>query len=127
MRSLYAKIVLWFWLAMVLVVATLVIGINLTQSRVEKAYEGERDKILLPLLAERYAKVYEEQGTKALVPLQTPGVPHGYFLDQDGQDVLDQPVPRETRALIQRASQTDETQIEGDGGRHFAAQRTTAT
>ena len=127
MRSLYAKIVLWFWLAMVLVVATLVIGINLTQSRVEQAYEGERDKILLPLLAERYAKLYEEQGTKALLPLQTPGVPHGYFLGQDGQDVLGQPVPRETRALIQRASQTDGTQIESVGGRHFfAAQRTTA-
>jgi signal transduction histidine kinase len=127
MRSLYAKIVLWFWLAMVLVVATLVVGIDLTQSRVEKAYEEERDTILLPLLAERYAKVYEEQGTKALVPLQTPGVPHGYFLDEAGQDVLGQPVPRETRALIQRASQTDETQIEGEGGRHFAARRTTAT
>ena len=126
MRSLYAKIFLWFWLAMVLVIGTLVFSIGLTQSKATNAREEELDKMLVPLLAERCAKAYEEQGKTALSAslkaLPPPRGSHAYFFGEDETEILGQAVPNETHAIIQRAMHTDNTQIEYGRGRRLVAQ-----
>jgi signal transduction histidine kinase len=126
MRSLYAKIFLWFWLAMVLVIGTLVFSIGLTQSKVTNAREEELDKMLVPLLAERCAKAYEEQGKTALSAslktLPPPRWSHAYFFGEDAAEILGQAVPNEMRAIVQRAMHTDDTQIEYGRDRRLVAQ-----
>ena len=127
MRSLYTKIFLWFWLAMVLVIGTLVFSIGLTQSKATNAREEEMDKMFVPLLAERCAKAYEEHGKTALSAslraLPPPRGSHAYFFSEDGTEIVGQAVPNETQAIIQRAIHTDAIQIEYGKGRRFVAQR----
>jgi signal transduction histidine kinase len=126
-RSLYTKIFLWFWLAMVLVIGTLVFSIGLTQSKATNAREEEMGRMLVPLLAERCAKAYEEHGKTALSgslkALPPPRGSHAYFFDEDETEILGQAVPNEIHAIIQRAMQSDDTQIEYGKGRRFVAQR----
>jgi signal transduction histidine kinase len=128
MRTLYIKIFLWFWLAMVLVIATLVFSIGLTQSKVANAREEEMDRTLVPLLAERSAKIYEKQGRTALsadiANMHAPRGSQAYFFNEDAQEVLGQTLRSETNSMIQRARQTDDTQIEYRRGRRFVGQRT---
>src|ERR1700736_388956 len=109
MRTLYLKIFPWFWLAMVLVTATLVLSIGLTQSRVTNARVEEMERTLVPLLAERSAKIYEKQGQTGLsangASMRGPGTSQAYFLSESGQDVLRQTLPSETKSIIQKVRQ----------------------
>ena len=128
MRTLYMKIFLWFWLAMVLVNATLIFSIGLTQSRATNAREEKMDRTLVPLLAERAVESYEKQGkaglSASLAAMHGPGGSRAFFLDEDGKEILGQTLPSEANATIQQARRTDDAQIEYGTRRRFVAQRT---
>lgn len=113
---------------MVLVSATLVSSIVVTQSKITHARDGEVERTLTPLFAERAARLFEERGKTALIEylatVPGPPEPHSYLFSEDGQELLGRTAPTETKAVYQRARQTDETQIENGRGRHLVAQRT---
>jgi signal transduction histidine kinase len=128
MRSLYMKIFLWFWLAMVLVSGGLVFSVLETQSELHRALEEANDRTLTPPYAERYITVFEEQGKAALAAYIAHGKGagvHAYLFGLDGKEELSQPVPRDAGPLVQAAKGTDEMQVVWSATRRFVAQKVT--
>ena len=66
MQSLYFKIFLWFWLAMVLVSGTLIFSVVTTQTEFTANRAEELDKILTSLVAARAADMLQDHGMGAL-------------------------------------------------------------
>ena len=60
MRSLFLKIFLSFWLAMVLVSATLIASVIATQSQFKAMRAEEFDRTVMPLMAARAADIPPE-------------------------------------------------------------------
>jgi two-component system sensor histidine kinase CpxA len=122
------KIFLWFWLAMVLVSATLVFSILETQSEFTQALEEANDRMVTPSYAERYVAIFEEQGKAALASYIARGKGvgvHVYLFGEDGKEELDQSVPSDAKAIIQVARGTDQTQIARSTTRRYVAQKVT--
>jgi two-component system, OmpR family, sensor histidine kinase CpxA len=130
MRSLYMKIFLWFWLAMVLVGGTLVFSIIETQSEYTQALEDANDKIVTPPYAERYVTIFEEQGKDALANYIARGKEvgaHVYLFGEDGKEELGQSLPSDAKGIVQIARGTDQTQITRTTTRRFVAQKVTGS
>jgi signal transduction histidine kinase len=128
MRSLYIKIFLWFWLAMVLVSGTLVFSIIETQSELHRALDEANDRTLTPPYAETYVTIFEKGGKTALANYIARGKGagvHAYLFGEDGKEELGQSLPREANALVQAARGTDEMQIAWGNTRRFVAQAVT--
>src|SRR5580693_5576998 len=66
MRSLFLKIFLSFWLAMVLVSATLIASVIATQSQFKAMRAEEFDRTVMPLVAARAADILDDHGMGAL-------------------------------------------------------------
>jgi two-component system sensor histidine kinase CpxA len=128
MRSLYIKIFLWFWLAMVLVGGTLAFSIIETQSELTRELEEANDRTLTPPYAERYITIFEEQGKAALASNIAHGKRFGvhvYLFDEDGKEELGQSLPSDASAIVQAARGTDEMQIVWGTTRRFVSQKVT--
>src|SRR6202035_5267180 len=65
-RSLFIKVFLWFWVAMLLVSATLIFSVAETQTIFVQGRDDERDREQAPHFAATLADVYERQGPTAL-------------------------------------------------------------
>jgi uncharacterized membrane protein affecting hemolysin expression len=63
MQSLYFKIFLWFWLAMVLVSGTLIFSVVTTQTEFTANRAEELDKILTSLVAARAADMLQDHSS----------------------------------------------------------------
>ena len=90
MRSLFMKVFLWFWVAMLLVSATLIISVAETQTTFVQGREDERDREQAPHFAAVIADVYERQGAPALSTyLRYPPPPYAslYFFTEDGGEI----------------------------------------
>jgi two-component system sensor histidine kinase CpxA len=114
---------------MVLVSATLVLSIVVTQSKFSRVRDEEVVRALTPFFAEHAARLFEEHGEAALseylATLPGGAGPHSYFFSEDGRELLGHAAPTETADAYQKARQTGETQIENGRGRHFVGQRAT--
>ena len=66
MRSLFLKIFLTFWLAMVLVSGTLIASVVTTQSQFKAMRAEEFDRTVMPLVAARAADILDDHGMGAL-------------------------------------------------------------
>lgn len=126
MNSLFIKIFLWFWLAMVLVVAALLISVLVTQSQTSRQHDQEMDRKFSPLLAEHAAKLYEDHGTAGLreflLHFPTPGDAGKFFFDEQGREILGGAPSPDVDELRRKAAQTSDTQILISPGHHFVAQ-----
>src|SRR6202046_460080 len=95
MRSLYLKIFLWFWLAMILVSSTLIFSVVTTHSEFPANRTEQFDKILTSLVAARAADLLEDHGMGALADylgsLQQTLNWQGYFFGRQGEGNLSQP------------------------------------
>src|ERR1700735_4147466 len=95
MRSLYLKIFLWFWLAMILVSSTLIFSWVTTHSEFTANLTEQFDKILTSLVAARAADLLEDHGMGALADylgsLQQTLNWQGYFFGRQGEGNLSQP------------------------------------
>src|SRR5260221_1353115 len=128
MRSLYIKIFLWFWLAMVLVGGTLAFSIIETQSELTRELEEANDRTLTPPYAERYITIFEEQGKPALARFIARGKGYGvhvYLFGEDGKEELGQSLPSGANAIVQAARGTDEMQIIWGTTRRYVSQKVT--
>ena len=65
MRTLFLKIFVSFWLAMVLVSATLIASVVTTQSQFKAMRAQEFDRTVMPLMAARAADILDDHGMGA--------------------------------------------------------------
>jgi len=131
MRSLFLKIFLSFWLAMVLVSATLIASVIATQSQFNTMRAEEFDRTVMPVVAARAADILDDHGMGALADflnsLQNTLHWQAYLFDDEGKEILSQPSPPEVDAIAQSALQTNETGFVTSHGTRFAATRTTGS
>src|SRR5271168_4521740 len=131
MRSLFLKIFLSFWLAMVLVSATLIASVIATQSQFNTRRADEFDRTVMPVVAARAADILDDHGMGALADfltsLQTTLHWQAYLFDDEGKEILSQPSPPEVDAMAISALQSVGTNIQTSHGTKFAATRTTGS
>jgi two-component system sensor histidine kinase CpxA len=131
LRSLFLKIFLSFWLAMVLVSTVLIASIITSQSQFRNMRAEEFDRTLMPLMAARAADILDDHGMGALADfltsLQTTLHWQAYLFDDEGREILSQPTPSEAETMAQSALQNVGTQILTSHGTKFAATRTTGS
>jgi signal transduction histidine kinase len=135
-RSLFMKVFLWFWVAMVLVSATLIFTVAKTQTTFSQAREDERDSTLVPLYAASIADLYERQGLAAVSAyLRYPPRPYVslYFFTEDNREITGRVVAPIIDEMAQRARDSGQTEFAaskegrllaqgaaGPSGRHYA-------
>ena len=131
MRSLFLKIFLSFWLAMVLVSATLIASVVTTQSQFKAMRTEQFDRTVMPLMAARAADILDDHGMGALADfltsLQTTLHWQAYLFDDEGKEILSQPTPPEVDAMAMSALQTVGTKIQVSHDTNFSATRTTGS
>src|SRR5215211_7415287 len=107
-RSLYLKIFIWFWLAMIIINVVLFAAFALT--RPTPTRRSWRDLAQTGPNAQKAAEVYEQSGLTALrAALQatekTSGV-NATFFDEAGRELSGRTVPPKAQELIARATET---------------------
>jgi signal transduction histidine kinase len=131
LNSLFLKIFLSFWLAMVLVSATLIFSVVTTQSQFKASRAEEFDRTVMPLMAARAADILDDHGMGALADflssLQTTLHWQAYLFDDEGKEILSQSTEAEVDAMAMYALQSVGTQIQTSHGTRFAATRTTGS
>ena len=125
MSTLFLKIFLWFWLAMV-VVTTVVF----TQAQYIRANQTLLDRTLTPLLAQQSAEIFENYGPsefpKYFQNFEKAFRFTGYFFNQESTELQGKAVPPEVFRITKLAASNDETQIVTINGRRFVGQQTVA-
>lgn len=107
MQSLFFKILIWFWIAIVLVLAAFILSIAVTQT--EPVYAAWREAMTraTAIYAQSAAEVYEREGSDGLRAyferIERSVQMHPLFFDEAGQELLGQPAPPRLAELIARA------------------------
>jgi two-component system sensor histidine kinase CpxA len=127
MRSLFVKIFIWFWLAMVLVSATLVVSVIITQSKTADERMRSFVGTVMPLQAQRAAEVFDREGQTGLVrhfrEMEQVGRLHGRLFDAAGQNVLGNASDDGTRELVLLAGRTGRPEFQSGTTGRVVAQR----
>jgi signal transduction histidine kinase len=131
MRTLFLKIFVSFWLAMVLVSGTLIYSVVTTQSVFTLNRSEQSDRTLIPIVAARAADVLDDHGMGALADylssLQTTLSWQAYLFDDEGKEILSQPTPSEADTIAQKALQANDTEFLVSHGIKYVARRTTGS
>jgi signal transduction histidine kinase len=131
MRTLFLKIFVSFWLAMVLVSGTLIYSVVTTQSVFTLNRSEQSDRTLIPIVAARAADVLDDRGMGALADyltsLETTLNWQAFLFDDEGKEILSQPTPTEADDIAQRALQASDTEFLVSHGIKWVAQRTTGS
>ena len=119
-RSLYLKIFIWFWLAMIIINVVLFAAFALT--RPTPTRRSWRDLAQTGPNAQRAAEVYEQSGPAALTAsLQATEKASGVgatFFDENGKELSGRTVPLGAHDLVAKAAETRDIEF------HFAEQNT---
>jgi two-component system sensor histidine kinase CpxA len=112
-RSLYLKIFIWFWVAMIIInVATFAIFALTRPTPVRRSW---RDLTQVGPNAQRAAEIYEQSGPAALTAaLQSTEKSSGVsatFFDESGQELSGRTAPPGTNELIARAAESREIEF----------------
>jgi signal transduction histidine kinase len=99
MRSLFLKIFLWFWIAMVLISLTLFLSSLERESNSSRLRDEEIDRTMTPMVAARLAEIYDDEGSAAFAAFldrSRNSFPwRAYLFDSHGHEVLARsPSPR---------------------------------
>ena len=116
-RSLYLKIFIWFWLAMIIInVATFAIFALTRPTPIRRSW---RDLTQVGPNAQKAADVYEQSGAAALTAaLQATEKSSGVsatFFDENGNELSGRIVPPGARELIARAAESREIEFNIEG------------
>jgi signal transduction histidine kinase len=125
-RSLFLKIFLWFWLAMVLVSLTLIISSLWSESRESRARDEAMDRTMTPLIADDIAEVYDRAGKQAFAAFLSRGKDsfpwQVYLFDPEGREALDRPASQQMRGLLSLAFISQGTEVLHQGNSRLVAQ-----
>jgi signal transduction histidine kinase len=128
MRSLFLKIFLWFWIAMVLVSLTLVLSSAVRETNASRQHDEEIDRTMTPMVAARFSEIYDTEGAagfSALLNRSKNGFPWQPFLyDSQGKEVLGRAVPADGERVYRLAADHPETQIIHSGDTRWVGQST---
>jgi two-component system sensor histidine kinase CpxA len=112
-RSLYLKIFIWFWVAMIIInVATFAIFALTRPTPVRRSW---RDLTQVGPNAQRAAEIYEQSGADALTAaLQATEKASGVsatFFDESGKEISGRTPPAGTQELLARAAESREVEF----------------
>lgn len=112
-RSLYLKIFIWFWVAMIIInVATFAIFALTRPTPIRRSW---RDLTQVGPNAQRAAEIYEQSGTGALTAaLQASEKQTGVsatFFDESGKELSGRAAPAGASELIERAAESREVEF----------------
>jgi signal transduction histidine kinase len=112
-RSLYLKIFIWFWLAMILISVTLFAAVALT--RPTPTGRSWRDLTQVGPNAQKAAEIFEQSGPAALTTTlqateKASGVSASFF-DESGKELSGRAVPPGAGELIAKAAQSREIEF----------------
>src|ERR1043166_8740325 len=112
-RSLYLKIFIWFWLAMILINVALFAAVAIT--RPTPTGRSWRDLTQVGPNAIKAAEVYEQSGPTALAATlqeteKTSGVTATFF-DQHGRELSGRSVQAGSSELIQKADKSNDIEF----------------
>ena len=112
-RSLYLKIFIWFWLAMILINVALFAAFAIT--RPTPTGRSWRDLAQVEPNAIKAAELYEESGSAALAGAlqeteKTSGVSATFF-DENGKELSGRPIQAGSVELIQKAEKSNEIEF----------------
>src|SRR5687768_17718610 len=112
-RSLYLKIFIWFWVAMIIINVALFAAFALT--RPTPTGRSWRDLTQVGPNAQKAGEIYEQSGTTALAAaLQATEKSSGVsatFFDESGKELSGRAVPAGADELIARAAQSREIEF----------------
>ena len=112
-RSLYLKIFIWFWLAMIIINVALFAAVALT--RPTPAGRSWRDLTQVGPNAQKAAEIFEQSGPAALATaLQATEKASGVsatFFDESGQELSGRNVPPGAAELIEKATESREIEF----------------
>ena len=112
-RSLYLKIFLWFWLAMILINVVLFAAFALT--RPTPTRRSWRDLAQTGPHAQKAAEIYEQSGSGALsAALQATEKASGVsatFFDENGRELSGRPVPDKAQELSAKAAESSDIEF----------------
>src|ERR1039458_4176234 len=124
MTKIYLKIFLWFWLAMLVVCATLVAVVVNTQFDSDRSHLRQEDSVILPLLGRECAAAFERGGAAMLREYEdrVSGPFSNFFLiDENGVDVGGRQFPKKLQDLSQQTLASAETASGSDAAFWWAA------
>jgi len=112
-RSLYLKIFIWFWVAMILINVVLFAAVAIT--RPTPTGRSWRDLAQVGPNAVKAAEVFEQRGPVALAAVlqdieKTSGV-NSTFFDENGRELSGRAIQPGASELIEKASQSDEIEF----------------
>jgi signal transduction histidine kinase len=129
MRSLFLKIFLWFWIAMVLVSLTLILSSAVRETNSSRQRDEEIDRTMTPMVAARFAEIYDTEGTavfSAFLNRSQNSFPWRPFLfDAQGHEVLGHSLPADGMEAYGLAAEQAQTQIFRSGDTRWVGQSVT--
>src|SRR5215813_1807171 len=112
-RSLFLKIFIWFWLAMILINVALFAAVAIT--RPTPTGRSWRDLAQVGPNAQKAADIYEQGGPGALAALlqesEKGSRVNATFFDQNGRELSGQTVQPGTTELIQKSDKSNEIEF----------------
>src|ERR1051325_9854060 len=115
-RSLYLKIFIWFWLAMIIINVVLFAAFALT--RPTPTRRSFRDLAQTGPNAQRAAEVYEQSGPAALNAVlqatEKAGGASATFFNENGTELSGRPVPPKAQELSAKAIETRDIEFNFD-------------
>jgi two-component system sensor histidine kinase CpxA len=128
-RSLYLKIFIWFWLAMVIITVALFAVVGLT--RPTPTGRSWRDLTQVGPNAQKAAEIYEQSGRAGLTAAleateKTSGVSATFF-DERGEELSGRNIPAGANELIAKATETREIEFNFAGRNTLVARPVVST
>jgi two-component system sensor histidine kinase CpxA len=115
-RSLYLKIFIWFWLAMIIINVVLFAAFALT--RPTPTRRSWRDLAQTGQNSQKAAEIYEQSGSRALsAALQATEKSSGVaatFFDETGEELSGRTVPQKAQELSAKAAETRDIEFNFD-------------
>ena len=129
LRSLFLKIFIWFWLAMILVNVALFAAVTLT--RPTPTGRSWRDLTLVGPYAQKAAELFEQGGKPALVTYlsdteKTSGI-NAVFFDDNGQELSGREAPAGSDELMGKAEKSGEIEFNFAGRNTLVARPIVST
>jgi two-component system, OmpR family, sensor histidine kinase CpxA len=122
MNSLFFRIFLWFWLAIAVLSAMLVISAALLRSSsADRVRWRQRNELILDLRAQRESELLDRQGLAVVLSelgtLEQNDSPRTYIFDEDEHEVLKRTIPSQIRSVLSMLSKSGEggPQLFADG------------